>query len=352
MDGAEVDSINSVGSIDITTEDVRIGWGWADSQCWNGIVDEVRLSNIARGPEWIKTSYNSENDTLLTYGSEEVLSSVTVTFTERGRIKMVGVTDKETTRSRIKTTGLTKKETLKGRIKISQTTRNQTIRGKIKGLGTIRKETSRGRIKESGITKTETLKAKIKGLGILVTETSRGKIKASTSKTSSMRAKIIKQRGLRARINRINVSLADIRATIKGLGITKLLDILARIKSVNSKTLQARGFIVDIGKTYLYAPPTGSYSNIPVAFKWYIPSNRWGKDMSFEIQIDKTNDTFNDLEADVFSFSNPGMEYFDGANWNSISSTGVPSTYSGNLARFITNLTNGLKYWRVRAFVG
>jgi hypothetical protein len=156
---------------------------------------------------------------------------------------------------------------------------------------------------------------------------------------------------LQARIETLGEGKESIKARLKKLN-TENASFLSRILTTKIKSLEARGFIVDIGKTYLYAPPTGSYSNIPVAFKWYIPSNRWGKDMSFEIQIDKTNDTFNDLEADVFSFSNPGMEYFDGANWNSISSTGVPSTYSGNLARFITNLTNGLKYWRVRAFVG
>ena len=36
-----------------------------------GILDEIRLSNIARSAAWLKTSYNSGNDSLVSYGSEE-----------------------------------------------------------------------------------------------------------------------------------------------------------------------------------------------------------------------------------------------------------------------------------------
>ena len=38
----------------------------------NGTLDEVRLSSKAREAEWIKASYNSGNNTLLTYGGEDV----------------------------------------------------------------------------------------------------------------------------------------------------------------------------------------------------------------------------------------------------------------------------------------
>ncbi|MFA5742925.1 MAG: DUF2341 domain-containing protein, partial [Candidatus Paceibacterota bacterium] len=40
---------------------------------WIGIIDEVRISNIVRSAEWLKASYNSGNDTLLTCGDEEIL---------------------------------------------------------------------------------------------------------------------------------------------------------------------------------------------------------------------------------------------------------------------------------------
>ena len=42
-----------------------------DDYYFNGLIDEVRISDTARSPAWIKASYNSENDTLLTYGAME-----------------------------------------------------------------------------------------------------------------------------------------------------------------------------------------------------------------------------------------------------------------------------------------
>lgn len=38
---------------------------------WKGLIEEVRISNSDRGIDWIKASYNSENNSLLTFGSEE-----------------------------------------------------------------------------------------------------------------------------------------------------------------------------------------------------------------------------------------------------------------------------------------
>jgi len=40
----------------------------------DGIIDEVRISNTVRGAAWIKASYHSGNDTLVSYGSEETLA--------------------------------------------------------------------------------------------------------------------------------------------------------------------------------------------------------------------------------------------------------------------------------------
>jgi hypothetical protein len=110
--------------------------------------------------------------------------------------------------------------------------------------------------------------------------------------------------------------------------------------------------IAKIGKTYLYSPPIGSYRNIPVEFQWYIPSNAYNKPMSFEIQIDKTSSAFGDLEKDVLSYSGNAMEYHDGITWVGILVSGVANSYAGSLARYVTNLTNGQKWWRVRAIIG
>jgi hypothetical protein len=41
--------------------------------CFDGIIDEARVSNVVRTAGWIKTSYNNVNDPLsfVTFGSEE-----------------------------------------------------------------------------------------------------------------------------------------------------------------------------------------------------------------------------------------------------------------------------------------
>ncbi len=41
------------------------------NQSFNGMIDEVRISNIRRTNAWIKATYNSGNNTLLAYGAEE-----------------------------------------------------------------------------------------------------------------------------------------------------------------------------------------------------------------------------------------------------------------------------------------
>jgi hypothetical protein len=47
-----------------------------DSWFFDGIIDEVRISNVVRSAAWIKASYHSGNDTLLSFGSEEVNSII------------------------------------------------------------------------------------------------------------------------------------------------------------------------------------------------------------------------------------------------------------------------------------
>jgi len=59
------------GNIDSTTDPVRIGWAIADFFSFDGIIDEVRISNVARSAAWIKASFETERDDLLGFGSEE-----------------------------------------------------------------------------------------------------------------------------------------------------------------------------------------------------------------------------------------------------------------------------------------
>ncbi|UCE36268.1 MAG: DUF2341 domain-containing protein [Thermoplasmata archaeon] len=42
---------------------------------WNGTIDEVRISNIARSEDWIYAQYLSMNDSFITYSGEEVIDS-------------------------------------------------------------------------------------------------------------------------------------------------------------------------------------------------------------------------------------------------------------------------------------
>jgi len=50
---------------------------------FDGQLDEFRYSNVARSAAWIKASYHSGNDTLLTYGSEEKSTKVLLLKTDK-----------------------------------------------------------------------------------------------------------------------------------------------------------------------------------------------------------------------------------------------------------------------------
>jgi len=65
----ETDLIREAGNIRTSIYPVKIGTLW--SNFLDGIIDEPRISNVARSPAWIKATYETERDHLLTYGSEE-----------------------------------------------------------------------------------------------------------------------------------------------------------------------------------------------------------------------------------------------------------------------------------------
>jgi len=72
VDAVQKDTLTA-GSVDTNDANLRIGaYNHTSSNGYfDGIVDEVRILDIDRSPAYIKASYNSENDSLLTYGSEE-----------------------------------------------------------------------------------------------------------------------------------------------------------------------------------------------------------------------------------------------------------------------------------------
>ena len=92
---------NSVGT-DTGTEtnrtswdtDLRIGQCGADQRRLDGLVDEVRVSNIARSAEWIKTCYNNQYSpsTFCSVGSEQQMITYISSGTIASQVLDTGVT--------------------------------------------------------------------------------------------------------------------------------------------------------------------------------------------------------------------------------------------------------------------
>ena len=62
------------------------------SDYWDDYIDEVRVSNIDRSAAWIKASYNSGNDTLVSYGGEETgVTTYYATINSNARIKIASI---------------------------------------------------------------------------------------------------------------------------------------------------------------------------------------------------------------------------------------------------------------------
>lgn len=74
INGIEVDNGTYVGPINISTYNLLIGrMANLATSVMDGIIDEVRISNISRPPEWIRFEYHNVNqpDNELIWGSEE-----------------------------------------------------------------------------------------------------------------------------------------------------------------------------------------------------------------------------------------------------------------------------------------
>jgi hypothetical protein len=82
VNGAQQNS-NTIGAktLSSTTSQVTIGAYGTTSERWNGVLDEVRVSNIARSAAWLAASYKSETNAFNTFIAEEerYVSSGTLT---------------------------------------------------------------------------------------------------------------------------------------------------------------------------------------------------------------------------------------------------------------------------------
>jgi len=70
----------ATGQVDGAGVALKIGYGWESPSYWQGLLDEITMSNIARSAAWIKASYHSGNDSLLSFGEEEKRSSIVPMF--------------------------------------------------------------------------------------------------------------------------------------------------------------------------------------------------------------------------------------------------------------------------------
>jgi hypothetical protein len=69
------DSQDSVGTVPYSsTLPTNIGW-WSDAYSFDGDIDEVRLSSCVRSPAWLESTYYSNFDNLITFGTEELKPS-------------------------------------------------------------------------------------------------------------------------------------------------------------------------------------------------------------------------------------------------------------------------------------
>ncbi|MCK4613825.1 MAG: DUF2341 domain-containing protein, partial [Thermoplasmata archaeon] len=73
VDGSEETSVTKPTISSTSTSIMRIGCRAGPEKFLNGILDEVRISNTARSDDWIKTSYNNQNNpiTFMSFGDEQ-----------------------------------------------------------------------------------------------------------------------------------------------------------------------------------------------------------------------------------------------------------------------------------------
>jgi len=80
---------NQLGS---NTQTLTIGFrmGALSEEYWDGIIDEVRISNVARSSSWISTSYNNQNSpsTFYSVGSEEKVAEWQLIETWTGAVEI------------------------------------------------------------------------------------------------------------------------------------------------------------------------------------------------------------------------------------------------------------------------
>jgi len=151
-------------------------------------------------------------------------------------------------------------------------------------------------------------------------------------------------------INKTLTCKGDIKKTI-GNDLTCKGNITKTITYNKTTTTKAHIQSCKPAKTTLVSPVHQSEEATPITFIWEIPTDCKSRNVHAHIQVDGTDNTFGDLEENLFSYRDSDFEYWNGAEWIEYPTAGVTSTYYGNQARITLSLTNGTKYWRVRGGV-
>ena len=121
--------------------------------------------------------------------------------------------------------------------------------------------------------------------------------------------------------------------------------------TTQTKTTTTKAKICHISTPILVQPIGSEEFFSPLYLVIEIPTDYLNRNMHIKIQVDKTDDTFADLEIDLVSFRDSGFEYWDGADWQEYPILGVDYNYYGNQVRVQVNLTIGQKYWRAKGIV-
>jgi len=167
----------------------------------------------------------------------------------------------------------------------------------------------------------------------------KGDILLSTNKTLTTKANI----------RHIFIETCLVRGNIKTTETTSI-NANGNIQKIQVQQITTKGNISGCvpSKTILVSPINEQDVLIPVTFTWVIGQDCQDRNIHAEIQVDKTDITFNDLEIDRVTFRDTDFEYYNGATWVAYPQAGITSIYYGNEARITINLTSGTKYWRVR----
>lgn len=142
-------------------------------------------------------------------------------------------------------------------------------------------------------------------------------------------------------------------ATINGVVVRLTAGELSSIENIWIDHIQVRVYYTEatVAQTTLVSPTDTSSGDPTAYFVWEIPNFTTGRNISFQLQIDKTDNTFGDIEVAKDSRTDSGFQYWDGADWQDFGAEGVADTYIGNQARIqVTLPAQGAKYWRVRGY--